>query len=373
VSVPLPASGAEPNLLEQLSRLAVERDGERRRSLLNNVADLFYAPQNDVYTQSEHQVFAALVTRLLRDVDVPGRAAFSERVAPDARTPRDVALVLANDVIEVARPVLVHSPSLSEQDVLNIASMKSTEYRLAISQRPNISENVSDVLIKFGELDVAESLADNQTASISEDGYSRMSRMAVARPGLRHALSRREDLPLVTASEILPYLEPDAAAKLLAMMDVEGAVELQSLIEKATPAFLAERAARARRRINVRTLMTQVASSQVPLNDALSRLIEEGNALDLALGLSLVSGLPERQVTNAIVSVRMEPLAVICRALGVATRIYVAADALRTATVRLPTAPPEILREAYEKLSPETAGRGLRFIKVRNTVATGAP
>ena len=362
------AQVADTTLLEQLSSLAAERDGERRRSLLNSVADLFFAPALDVHTESEHKVFADLVIRLLVDVDVQGRTAFSTRVASDERTPRDVALALANDVIEVAKPILVHSPSLSEADVLNIATTKNTEYRLAISQRPHISERVSDVLIRFGELDVAESLAGNQTASISDDGYARMGRMSLARPSIRQALSLREDLPLATASEILPYLPPDAAAKLLDLMGVEGLVELQSLIDKATPAFLSERAARARRRINVRALMMQVSSEQVTLDDALTRLIDEGNALDLALGLSLVSGLPERQTANAIVSVRMEPLAVICRALDVATRIYVAADALRTATVRLPAAPPDVLRQAYEKIAPDTAGRGLRFVKVRNSV-----
>ncbi|MEQ1768590.1 MAG: DUF2336 domain-containing protein [Devosia sp.] len=362
-------SRSDTDLLEELSLLAVEKSVERRRQLLSSVADLFYAPGLDAHTVSERQIFASVVGRLLKDVTVAGRAEFSTRVARDDRTPRDVALALANDKIEVARPILSYSPVLSEGDLVAIASTKALEHRLAIAGRENITEKVTDSLLEHGELEVAESLTDNTTAAISQDAFSRLVEMASNRPSLSRKLSSREDMPLRTANDLLPYLSADDAAKLVALMGVEGAEELTSLLDRATPELIAQRGAQARRRINVRALLQDVSAGKRSLDEAMGHLTEAGQALDLALGLSLACELPEQQVANVIISVRSEPLAVICKALDILPAIYIAADGLRTASVNLPTVAPATLKAAYDKLTPDGAARSLRFVKVRNHVA----
>jgi hypothetical protein len=86
---------------------------------------------------------------------------------------------------------------------------------------------------------------------------------------------------------------------------------------------------------------------------------------------TLALELPEQQVINAIVSTRIEPLAVICKAMNIQPSTYVEADALRTSSVRLPPVKPEALELAYGRLTPDGAARSLRFIKVRNTASAG--
>lgn len=366
----LPVGRSNSDLFEELSLLATEKSAERRRELLSSVADLFYAPTIDAHTEAERQIFADVVGRLLKDVNVAARTGFSERVAPDARTPRDVALRLANDTIDVARPVLLYSPALSDGDLVSIAETRTIEHRLAISKRENLTEQVSDALIGHGELAVAESLVDNLSAAISADGFARIGARAPEQPSLRKQLSLREDLPLQTAQDILGYLKPDDAKKLLALMDIDGTAELTALLERATPELIAERGAKARQRIAVRSLMNDVTAGKLSLNAAVGQMVEGGEVHDLSLGLSLASGLPELQVANAIVAVRMEPLAVICKALDIALATYIAADALRTGSVNLPRTPAETLTLNYGRLTVEAALRSLRFVKVRNTAAT---
>jgi len=364
---------SDPDLFEELSLLATEKSSERRRELLSSIADMFYAPAVEVHTDSERQHFADIVGRLLKDVRVAGRAEFSTRIAPDARTPHAVALTLANDdAIDVSRPMLTHSPVLSDNDLVSIASTKTMQHRLAISKRENITERVSDTLISFGEVEVADSLTDNATAMISSQGFSRVGELASNRPSLRRKLSVREDLPLAVAREILPYLNSDDAEDLLDLMGVDGSAELDALIEKATPELLSQRAAKARTRISINSLIHDVAAGKISFDKAILQLVEGGRIPDVALGLALASDLPEQQVVNAIVSVRMEPLAVICKAVDIQVSTYIAADALRTNSVNLPKAAPDQLTLTYGKLTPEAGARSLRFVKVRNTVSPGS-
>jgi len=366
------SSGSVVDLLEGLSLLAREKSSEKRRELLSNVADLFYSGPADVHTELEVQIFADVVVRLLKDVNLSGRAAFSDRAATDERTPRQVALTLANDAIEVAQSVLTHSPTLSDSDLVAIASTKTVEHRLAISKRDYITETVSDTLLGFDEIEITESLTDNATAAISAQGFSRISTLALDRPSLRRKLSVREDLPLAIANEILPYMSADESEKLLKLMGVEGSKGLNALLEKATPELIAQRGAKARRHLSIKGMMKSVALGEASLDAVIEQLVEGGKVLEVAFGLSLASDLPEQQVANAIMSVRMEPLAVICKSLDIRVATYLAVDALRTQSVHLPELSTESLKLAYGKLTLEAAARSLRFVKVRNTLSAGS-
>ena len=54
--------------------------------------------------------------RLIDETDIATRAAVAARLAPHACAPRSIMLQLARDVLEVAEPVLLHSPCLTPAD-----------------------------------------------------------------------------------------------------------------------------------------------------------------------------------------------------------------------------------------------------------------
>jgi len=86
-----------------------------RPTLLRVLTDLYLQKPNHPAGDERH--YTELALRLINSTDVPARAAVAERLAPYAAAPRAVILRLARDVIDVAGPVLRHSPCLTPADL----------------------------------------------------------------------------------------------------------------------------------------------------------------------------------------------------------------------------------------------------------------
>ena len=73
--------------------------------------------------------------RLIDETDIATRAAVSVRLAPHACAPRPIMLQLARDVLEVAEPVLLHSPVLTPADCEAIIVERGVCYADILARR----------------------------------------------------------------------------------------------------------------------------------------------------------------------------------------------------------------------------------------------
>jgi hypothetical protein len=89
----------------------------------------------DAPSADEEQRYCELATRLLSEVDIATRAAVSVRLAARACAPRSILLELARDVIEVAEPVLLHSPNLTPADCEAIVAERGAVYAEILARR----------------------------------------------------------------------------------------------------------------------------------------------------------------------------------------------------------------------------------------------
>src|ERR1700688_3220470 len=93
-----------------------QRDGfDIRPTLLRVLTDLYL--QKPTHPPDDERYYTELALRLINSTDVPARAAVAERLAHYSAAPRAVVLRLARDVIDVAGPVLRHSPGLTIADL----------------------------------------------------------------------------------------------------------------------------------------------------------------------------------------------------------------------------------------------------------------
>lgn len=362
------ASTRELDLIEHLSRLARERSSEKRRELLGQLTDLYFSHQPQDRSIELELLFAGVVQRLLQDIDPPSRATYAASVARSNRTPRQVAMWLAMDQYSVSEAVLRHSPSLHDSDLISIVHSTGIDHRAAIASRANITAPVTDALIKHGELSVAKSIVANETAEISVDGFERLSGLAETEVALQFALSQRGDLPRDLALRLLPLLDEEARTKLQWLLGEDSDEAIDALIDDARRAVIAQKLEKSGGRIHARAVMAEVRDGQLSLAAGLERIMMKGGARDVALALSIATNMPEWQLVNALVSVSYESLALICKALGITSDLYVRLDHLRTESVSLPDVPASVLQSRYSKLDPDAARKTLRFAKVRNAL-----
>ncbi len=99
----------------RLAQLAMNpRDGASREEIYLAVASL-YRIQGAGLNDRERELMREILRRLTRDVEMAIRIALAERLADDITAPHDLILLLVDDAIEVARPLILRSPLLTER------------------------------------------------------------------------------------------------------------------------------------------------------------------------------------------------------------------------------------------------------------------
>src|SRR5690606_14695133 len=129
---------AAPALIPELVDVIRQSTPERRFETAVRIASLLTAGASRV--NEEHVLlFDDVFMRLVADIETQAKAELSERLAPIANAPVQLMRTFAaDDEIVVAKPVLLYSPRLTEDDLVQLAESKSQEHLLAISGRRDI-------------------------------------------------------------------------------------------------------------------------------------------------------------------------------------------------------------------------------------------
>src|SRR5271163_4807222 len=132
--------------LQDLIDLAKEPSSEKRRALMREVTDLFFA--NPDHRGGELTLFDDVLTQLAGEMEEAVRVELAVRLAPTPSPPFKLVRTLAADAaIAVAQPILEQSPALSDEDLLAVANKQGQAHLKAISRRPIVSEAVTDAIV----------------------------------------------------------------------------------------------------------------------------------------------------------------------------------------------------------------------------------
>jgi len=143
----------EPLSAEQLMTLARQKSDQAREQLFEAMGDVFLE-RNTVLTLQERALITDILEKLIREVSREIRRKLTVKLADAPGTPRELAVLLANDEIDIASPMLIRSKVLQDADLIEIVRNRSTQHLLAIAMRRDLSTAVADALVESGEKDV---------------------------------------------------------------------------------------------------------------------------------------------------------------------------------------------------------------------------
>ncbi|WP_162261792.1 DUF2336 domain-containing protein [Bosea sp. Root381] len=221
-------------LLRDLEATMLRGSVYDRAQIVSRLTDLFLsaAPAMD---EDQVGIFDVVIGRLSRAIELRARIELSERLAPVPNAPTGVVRQLALDEIAVARPVLVGSARLTDQDLVAISAAKGRDHMLAITERQDLGEPVTDFLILRGGRVVTHAIAANHTARFSHHGMGVLVMRAVQDDALQMALGARRDIPAELAAQLMAAAKSSARRRLTASLEpalagaVDGAVERGAL------------------------------------------------------------------------------------------------------------------------------------------------
>ncbi|MCK5556305.1 MAG: DUF2336 domain-containing protein [Alphaproteobacteria bacterium] len=183
----------EVNILDskQLLQYAQDTTEMGRFRLANAVAQFF---DEKKLSKAEQALTSEIMLNLIRQAEIDLREALAERLSVLSNVPSDVIVYLANDTISVARPILQHSPVLSDVDLIYIIASKDEDYWDSIAKREKIGSVVTDRLIDTGNPKTILSLIDNQRVVLQKNCLKKLIKVSLKSEELQASLLRRPEI-----------------------------------------------------------------------------------------------------------------------------------------------------------------------------------
>lgn len=177
----------------RLRDMARDRTAGVRRDVASNVAALYLGAGGGLSAR-ERVLVLDILGQVIRDAEMAVRRSLAERLANEADVPRELLLLLVDDDIEIAAPVLMRSRILTDEDLTGVVRRHALEHRLAVARRDDVNPAVGDALVETDEEEVMLALLGNPGARLSPDAVRRLVDQAVRRHTLCHPLALRPEL-----------------------------------------------------------------------------------------------------------------------------------------------------------------------------------
>ncbi len=356
------------NHLHHLVELAKEPSSERRRELMREVTDLFLDDPTG-YSENENAYFGDILSQVAKDVETALQAELAERLADVPEAPGHLIRQLVDGEIEVADPLLKRSKALSEEDLLEIVRSKGSEHAMAVSQRDEVSEDLSEALVETGNNEVMVSLVENEGAKISRQTMEKVVDRSENIPALQKPLVNRADLPPDLMNDMFFQVSNALKEKILERNESIDPEMLEQALAasqaRVTEAFEQKMSTEQRRAsFFVDDLVRKKALTERVMVEFLNNKERE----KFLYAFAKLTDLDPRTAGRILANPDYEAMAVASKAVGF--------DRSTFSTLILKTGVEETrqvheadaLIRLYDKVPPEVAQRTMRFWRVRQKV-----
>lgn len=299
----------------RLAQLAGNPQDATREEIYIAVASLYRVEDIRLNTR-ERQLINDILRQLAKDVEMSIRIALAQKLAEDPAAPYDLILMLADDRIEVARPVILRSPLLTEADMLHLARECSLAHQEAIAARPHIGQNVTAALAKNENISVLTALVRNVTARISPDTFAGLVEKSRQIEGLQEPLAQREDMPPDIGVRMCGFVSETLKAFIVHNYAVQ-VEKLQTALKEANDAVRSPPAPQEQDSDNAARLIDKLYSAGQLKAGFLVRVLQQSNIDLFERGFARLLEAPLVQTRQFLYEQGPLTVALSCRAVGI--------------------------------------------------------
>jgi uncharacterized protein (DUF2336 family) len=352
--------------LNDLISLAHEPSSERRRELLREVTDMFFAapPQRP----TEMALFDDVLSQLTGEMEEAVRAELSERMADVSAPPRRLLMSLAGDKIDVAMPVLTRSRALTEDDLLRVARTRDQDHLRAISRREMVSEAVSDAIVERGDDTTLSVLLANEKAELSRAAHEAVVDRAAVNPDLHEVVIDRQSLPMDLLNEMYFVVEARLRDRIL---------ERNASVD---PAALEAALAAGRNRVAARdgALPADYAEAEAAVRElkakggigpgALTSFLRNGLTTKFLVALAELAEIDFHTARRILERRELDALAIVCKAADFDRSLFLTFAVLVLGREADAMGRAREYAQLYSELPRDAACRTIRFWRVRRQI-----
>jgi len=354
------------SLIPGLDEIVRHGDPKRLAEAARRITELFLTGAAN-FPPDHVDLFDGILIGLVPHTELAARADLAERLSVIANAPRTLVGQLAReDEILIAGPLLRRSPVIDERALIEIARIKGQGHLLAMSERPTLSPDLTDVIVRRGDRDTVRRAAGNAGALFSQAGYSTLIKRANQDGVLTLTVGQRDDLSDPQLKDLLAgsidiirrrlfdVVTPGRQAAIKqAMSEISGVPEIVESRRDFAPAQRTILALHGAGELNEAALLGFAKSHQY----------EESIA-----ALAAMSGVKIATLDRLIAGDRHDPILIVGKTIGLEWATVRALILLRLGRHRVP-APADIesARVNFARLMPSTAERVVNFWQTRQS------
>jgi uncharacterized protein (DUF2336 family) len=145
----------------------------------------------------------AILKLMAEDAVVSVRRALAITLKNSPKLPRDLARKLAEDIDSIALPILQHSPSLSDEDLIEIVRSAPPNRQVAVAQREELSNVVTGAIAVFGAPAAVETALANDNAAFDQGALNTVLQRMGDRETITSAMAHRRTLPVSIVERLI--------------------------------------------------------------------------------------------------------------------------------------------------------------------------
>ncbi|MFA4995270.1 MAG: DUF2336 domain-containing protein [Bdellovibrionales bacterium] len=301
--------------LPTMFALAREHTEMSRIQLAGMLADVFLQGGADLTLREEEQV-NELINSLMANASPKVRIHLVKKFTDIGKMPRQIAANLVKDDIDIARPILISSRTLTDEDLVHVIENKGSDHAIAIAQRAKINEAVADALVTTGDIRVMQAVVENLGADLSSVAVNVVSNAARYSVGLRKPFLARSEITTEIALKLYWWVEQDLRRYTLSRFGITSG-QIDQALSKTITDFLDSHA---HEKSNDK-IMEQVAD-WMQVHAALTpqilpQILRMGYFRLFNMLLARMAGLTLTLIDTITNEVGGRGLAAVCRAIGI--------------------------------------------------------
>lgn len=242
-------------------------------------------------TETQRLLVEDVVRAMVRDAEVRVRKALSETLKDNPGVPRDVALRLAKDQVDVAAPIIEYSEVLTDSDLLDIVQTKPEDFQLAVARRKSVSSTIAEALVETDNESVVAELVGNDGAEIGEATFQKVLDQYGDSERINAPMAGRRTLPITVAERLVTLVSDTLRNHLMThhelSADLATDLVLQSR-ERATVGLISNGASK----LDIDELVAQLHANDRLTPSIVLRALCTGDIIFFEESLARLAGIP---------------------------------------------------------------------------------
>ena len=303
----------KPEITELLS-LAHDKSAQGKNRLFDEITGIFETNHENL-SSDERLLMSEILESLLLNVETLIRQKLANRLATMKNVPVELIILLANDQIDVARPILDLSSLLENKDLVGIIRQKSLQHQLSIAGRKNIDSDVCRQLVSTGNDDVIVKMLSNRAARIGDKTLEKLVKQSKTKTIYQTPIINRPDLPSELASRMYEWVSDNLKESLIDIQNLDK-TDLETSLQSAVTSLQEEDELQGESSSNEKNIIEKLHGTGKLLPSFLIKCLKQGQVTLFELAFSKMINISHDRLCNIIYERDESSLAVACCAAG---------------------------------------------------------